>query len=213
MAPEQDHSKQDLASLRRQIDELDKQIVDLLNARAEVVVKVGKAKEAEGVPTYAPDREHAVLQRVAALNTGPLPQETLKAIYRELMSGSFALEKPLRIGYLGPEGSFSHEAALRKFGQSVEYLPMSDIRAVFQEVAGGHCDVGMVPIENSVGGGVVDTLDSFIEARVHICAEVILAIHHNLLANCAAEEIKVIASKPEVFAQCRNWLSTRFQQA
>lgn len=203
----------DLVSLRKRIDGLDHQIVQLLNQRAEVVVQVGKAKQLDGTPTYAPDREHEVLQRVASLNRGPLSQKTFKAIYRELMSGSFALEKPLRVAYLGPEGSFSNIAAVRKFGASVEYLPLADIRAVFEEVARGHCDLGLVPIENSVGGGVVDTMDSFIEAHVCICAEVLVEIHHNLLANCSPEEIRTIASKPEVFAQCRNWLSASFRKA
>ncbi len=203
----------DLGQLRKKIDELDAKIVELLNARADVVVEVGKTKLANDAPIYAPDREHAVFERIAKLNKGPLPQKTLQAIYRELMSGSFALEKPLRIGYLGPEGSFSNLAAQKKFGASVEYRPLADIRAVFEEVARGHCDLGLVPIENNVGGGVVDTLDSFIGAHVYIYAEVIVEIHHNLLANCAPEEIKSIASKPEVFAQCRNWLSTSFKQA
>lgn len=197
----------DLAGLRRQIDELDRRLVELLNARAEVVVKVGQAKRAGNVQIYAPDREKAVLDRIAELNTGPLPQRTLQAIYRELMSGSFALEKPLRIGYLGPEGSFSHMASLRKFGASVEYLPLADIRAVFEEAVRGHVDLGLVPIENSVGGGVMETMDSFVEHHVHVCAEVLVEIHHNVLANCAPDEITKIASKPEIFAQCRNWLS------
>jgi chorismate mutase/prephenate dehydratase len=202
----------DLESLRQKIDHLDQQIVDLLNQRAQVVVQVGRAKQADGLPIYAPDREQAVFKRIAELNQGPLPPKTLQAIYRELMSGSFALEKPLRVGYLGPQGSFSHLAAQRKFGMSVEYLPLADIRAVFEEVVRGHCDLGLVPIENSVGGGVIDTLDAFIESPVRISAEVIVEIHHNLLANCPPEEIKVIASKPEVFAQCRNWISTSFNE-
>jgi chorismate mutase/prephenate dehydratase len=208
MAEQQPGNTRDLAGLRRQIDELDEKIVRLLNQRAKVVIEVGKAKKVDGTPIYAPDRESAVQKRIAELNEGPLPQRTLQAIYRELMSGSFALEKPIRIGYLGPEGSFSHMAAQRKFGSSVEYLPLTDIRAVFEEVAHGHCDLGMVPIENSVGGGVIDTMDSFIGAHVYICGEVIVAVHHNLLANCPPEEITAIASKPEVFAQCRNWLSS-----
>ena len=108
-----------LGPLREKIDDLDRRIVELLNQRAEIVVRIGKAKRLDGTPIYAPDREHAVLQRIAALNTGPLPKKTLQAIYRELMSGSFALEKPLRIAYLGPEGSFSHMAAQRKFGANV----------------------------------------------------------------------------------------------
>ena len=212
MADGNDKRQEDLPSLRRQIDELDRQIVALLNERAKVVVRVGEAKKVDGTPIYAPDREWAVLKRIAELNDGPLPQQTLKAIYRELMSGSFALEKALRIGYLGPQGTFSHMAAQRKFGSSVEYRPLADIRAVFDEVARGHCHLGLVPIENSSGGGVVDTLDCFIETPVFVCGEVIINIHHNLLAKCRAEQIKTVASKPEIFAQCRDWLSTSLQK-
>jgi len=212
MAGDKDTKTSHLAALRRRIDELDQRIVELLNERARVVVEVGKAKHSEGTPIYAPDREQAVLERIAAMNKGPLPQKTLQAIYRELMSGSFVLEKPLRIGYLGPEGSHSHYAAQRKFGSSVEYRALADIRAVFEEVARGHCDLGLVPIENSIGGGVIDTMDCFIDASVHVCGEVLVEIHHNLLANCPPEQIKAIASRPEVFAQCRNWLSTSFKK-
>jgi len=210
---DRDSSELDLEALRAQIDELDRRIVELLNARARVVVKIGRAKQATGGQIYAPDRERAVLERVAAINTGPLPQRTLRAIYRELMSGSFALEKPLRVGYLGPEGSFSHKAAMRKFGASIEYLPLTDIRAVFEETSKGHIDLGIVPVENSVGGGVIDTLDAFVEQDVQVCAEVLVEVHHNLLANCSPEDITAIATKPEVFAQCRNWLSRSFRKA
>lgn len=208
MTESNEETLEGLGSLRQEIDELDKQIVHLLNERAKVVVRVGKAKKADGTPVYAPDRESAVLKRIAELNTGPLPPQTLQAIYRELMSGSFALEKVLRIGYLGPKGTFSHMAALRKFGTSVEYRPLPDIRAVFEEVARGHCELGLVPVENTSGGGIVDTLDCFIETHACVCGEVIVEIHHNLLARCAREDIRAVASKPEVFSQCRNWLST-----
>jgi len=208
MTDDNDVKNLDLASLRKQIDDLDRQIVSLLNSRAEVVVAVGKTKRSDGTAIYAPDREQKVLQRLAELNQGPLPQKTLQAIYRELMSGSFALEKPLRIGYLGPEGSFSHLASSRKFGSSVEHLPLPDFRAIFDEVSRGHCDLGVVPIENSLGGGVIGTMDCLVDSNVHICAEVVLEIHHNLLANCSPEHIKLVASKPEIFAQCRNWLAS-----
>ncbi len=213
MAGDNNSNAGDLTALRKRIDDLDKRIVELLNDRAGVVVDVGKAKQSSGAPIYAPDREHAVLERIAELNHGPLPQKTLQAIYRELMSGSFVLEKPLRIAYLGPEGSHSHFAAQRKFGSSVEYLALADIRAVFEEVSRGHCNLGLVPIENSIGGGVIDTMDCCIGASVFICGEVLVEIHHNLLANCPPEEIQTIASRPEVFAQCRNWLSTSFKKA
>jgi len=196
-----------LEELRRKIDVLDDQIVPLLNARAQIVVEIGKLKQQSGVPIYAPDREKAVLEKVRRINKGPLADRCLEAVYREVMSGSFALEKPLRIGFLGPEGTFSHAAAVRKFGSSVEYLPMADIQSVFEEVVRGHIDYGLVPVENSIGGGVVDTLDAFLHSSAKICAEVLITIHHNLLAKELWDQVKTIYSKPEVFSQCRNWLS------
>jgi chorismate mutase/prephenate dehydratase len=129
------------------------------------------------------------------------------------MSGSFVLERPLRIGYLGPAGSFSHTASMLKFGQSVEYEPLVDITSIFDEVSKGHCDLGLAPVENTKGGGVIETLDALIDSNVKICAEVQMAIHHSLLGNCSLEKIEKIYSKPEVFAQCRNWLSATFKEA
>src|SRR5207249_12013340 len=119
-------------------DAIDEQIVALLNTRAKVVVEVGKVKQTSGSPMYAPDREKAVLEKVRRLNKGPLPDRCLEAVYRELMSGSFALDKPLRIGFLVPDGTFSHAAAVRKFGSSVDYVPLIDIPSVFEEVVRGH---------------------------------------------------------------------------
>jgi len=200
-----------LAELRGDIDRLDACIIELLNERAKVVLDVGKLKRDAHVPIYAADREYAVLERIARLNKGPLPPRTLQAIYREMMSGSFALEKPLRIGYLGPEGTYSHQAALRKFGSSVEYEPLSDIPAIFEEVARRRCDLAIVPIENTLGGGVVDTLDCFSHFHGSVCAEVLLEVHHNLLGNCTTDKIKSIYSRPEAFAQCREWLASRFR--
>ncbi len=202
-----------LEDLRSRIDELDNQLVELLNERAHVVVEVGKLKNKSDKPIYAPDREKQVLDKIRRVNKGPLPDRTLVAIWRELMSGSFVLEKPLRIAYLGPGGSFSHTAAMLKFGQSVEYEPLADIRSIFDEISKGHCDLGIVPVENSTGGGVIETLDALIDTDVKVCAEVLMAIHHNLLANCLLEDIEKIYSKPEVFAQCRNWLSATFKEA
>ena len=196
-----------LEELRKQIDELDDNLVEMLNERARIVVEIGKLKSKTDRPIYAPDREKEVLDKIKKANEGPLPDKCLIAIWRELMSGSFVLERPLRIGYLGPGGSFSHTAAMLKFGQSVEYGPLADITTIFDEVSKSHCDLGVVPIENTTGGGVIETLDAFIETDVKICAEVMMAVHHNLLANCPLSEIEKIYSKPEVFAQCRNWLS------
>jgi len=202
-----------LEELRQRIDELDHQLVQLLNERARVVVEIGKLKNKTDKPVYAPDREKEVFARIAEANKGPLPDRCLVAIWRELMSGSFVLERPLRIGYLGPGGSFSHTAAMLKFGQSVEYEPLADITSIFDEVSKGHCDLGLAPVENTMGGGVIETLDALIDSDVKVCAEVLMAIHHSLLGNCSLEEIEKIYSKPEVFAQCRSWLSATFKEA
>ncbi|HEY1683775.1 MAG TPA: prephenate dehydratase [Tepidisphaeraceae bacterium] len=203
-----DNTDKKLSELRVKIDTLDEKIVELLNARAQVVVEVGKVKQTSNTPIYAPDREKAVLDKVRKLNHGPLPDRCLEAVYRELMSGSFALEKPLKIGYLGPAGTFSHAASIRKFGSSVDYVSVSDIPAVFEEVVRGHVDYGLVPVENSIGGGIVETLDAFLNSSAKICAEVLINVHHNLSAKEPWEKIKKICSKAEVFSQCRNWLST-----
>jgi chorismate mutase/prephenate dehydratase len=200
-----------LEELRKKIDEIDHQLVKLLNERAQVVIEIGKLKTKTDKPVYSPDREKDVFARIIRANKGPLPDRCLTAIWRELMSGSFVLERPLRIGYLGPAGSFSHTAAMLKFGQSVEYEPLADIASIFDEVSKGHCDLGLAPVENTMGGGVIETLDALIDSNVKVCAEVQMAIHHSLLGNCPLEEIEKIYSKPEVFAQCRNWLSATFK--
>jgi len=202
-----------LEDFRKQIDEIDLQLVELLNKRAKIVIEVGKLKNVSDRPIYAPDREKAVIGKIVKANKGPLPDKALAAIWRELMSSSFFLERPLRIAFLGPQGSFSHTAAMLKFGQSVEYESLADIRSIFDEVSKGHSDLGVVPIENSAGGGVSESLDSFIDTDVMICAEVYMTIHHNLLANCPFEKIDKVYSKPEIFAQCRNWLSATFDEA
>ena len=205
----------DLTPLRHRIDELDRRIVALLNERASVVVEVGKVKRARGVPVYAPHREADVLRRVLAASAGPLSARAIEAVYRELMSGSFALELPMRIGYLGPPGSFSHDAAVKHFGSSVELADLHEISSVFDAVRRGHVDHGLAPIENSTGGGVAETLDAFLEAReeVAVYAEVLLAVHHNLLAACPPGEVRRIHSKPEAFAQCRRWLGAQCPHA
>lgn len=198
-----------LDEIRANIDQIDERLVRLINDRAKQVVEIGKIKRSDtnAPPIYAPDRERVVLNKVKAMNEGPLPDRCLLAVYRELMSGSFFLERPLRIGYLGPPGSFSHSAAMAKFGQSVEYEALPDIRGVFDEIGREHCDLGIVPVENSVAGGVIETLDALVDSSVVVCGEMLMAIHHNLLANCSLDEIETVHSKPEVFAQCRNWLA------
>lgn len=208
-------SRDDLAELRRRIDQLDAKLIQILNERAEVVAKVGEYKRANGIPIYAPHRDVEVIERALKMSRGPLPARTIEAIYRELMSGSFALEKPLRIGYLGPPGSFSHAAAVSHFGSSVEHADLHQIEAVFTEVRRGHADYGLVPIENSIGGGITETLDSLRAhaGHVFVYAEVQVEVHHALLGNCPPDQIRRIHSKPEVFAQCRTWLATQYPKA
>ncbi|HBS29376.1 MAG TPA: chorismate mutase [Phycisphaerales bacterium] len=208
-------SLRSLDELRGLIDAVDHRLVDLLNERARLVVEVGQVKRGTGVPIYAPHREQAVLKRALGANQGPLSDRTIEAVYREIMSGSFALEQPLRIGFLGPAGSYSHQAAVRQFGQSVSFEDLHEIAGVFTEVRRGHCHYGLAPIENSIGGGIVETLDAFAESRgeIFIYAEVLLEVHHALLADCQPREIKRIYSKPEVFSQCRVWLATQFPKA
>ncbi len=205
----------DLSALRTQIDAIDARLIELINDRSRLVVEVGKFKQAKGIPIYAPHREAQVLSKVLKHNKGPLPARTIEAIYRELMSGSFALEKPLSIGYLGPPGSYSHLAAVRHFGSSVVFENLHEVAGVFTEVLRGHVDYGLVPIENSIHGGVAETLDSFMRTagKLHVYAEVQLEVHHALLANCAPSQVKKIYSKPEVFSQCRAWLATQYPHA
>lgn len=207
-----------LEDLRARINELDRRLVELLNERARLVVDVGRVKRTTGVPIYAPHREAEVLSRVLAANPGPLSAATIESVYREIMSGSFALERGLLIGYLGPAGSFSHAAAVRHFGSSVEFKSLAAIDGVFTEVVRGHVDYGLAPIENSIHGGIVETLDAFTAhgggaGRVAICAEVQLEVHHALLANCEPSKVRRVYSKPEVFSQCRQWLATQYPSA
>ena len=210
-----DTTTRPLSELRKLIDRVDDKLVKLLNERAQLVVEVGRSKRADGTPIYAPHREAEVLNRALARNTGPLPDRTIEGVYKEIMSGSFALEQPLRIGYLGPPGSFSHMAAMRQFGKSVDYEDLHEIAGVFTEVRRGHVDYGLVPIENSTSGGIVETLDGLIGSghELSIYAEVQLAVHMALLANCPPSAVRRVHGKPEALAQCRTWLATQYPNA
>ena len=205
--------KDQLQKLRRQIDALDARLVKLLNERTRRVLKIGRLKQATGGEIYAPDREEAVLQRVLAQNTGPLTAESLRAIYREVMSSALALEKPLVIAYLGPPGTYSHMASVRKFGASLRYEPLPSIADVFTEVAKGRADYGVVPIENSTEGAVTHTYDMFVESELKVCAQILLPIRHNLMSAGPREQIQKLYSISQVFAQCRQWVQVNFPHA
>jgi chorismate mutase / prephenate dehydratase len=202
-----------LAPHRKRIDAIDKQIVELLNERAGCVIEIGKIKHRGSAPVYQPDRESQVLAQVRAHNKGPLPDKCVTAIWRELMSGSFALERGLRVGYLGPEGSYSHVAAKRKFGDSIEYQPVDAISQVFDMISRGQIDLGLVPIENSYVGGINETLDCLSQTRVQVYGEVLISVHHNLISKSPLDKITKVLSKGEAIAQCRNWLNVNLKGA
>jgi chorismate mutase/prephenate dehydratase len=210
-------STESLRNLRTQIDKLDLQILKLVNDRAAVVGKIGRLKNDQGDEIFSPAREEEVLKNVLEINDkhgGPLDKGTIRAIFREILSGSRALQKVLKVAYLGPEYSFSHLAAVERFGQAIEFLGVGTIAAVFEEVNRGHADFGVVPIENSTDGRVADTLDMFLKMpHLVISAEVRLQIHHNLMANCEQAQIRRVYSKGQALSQCRNWLSKNVPQA
>jgi len=198
--------KDKLQQLRSRIDEIDRQLVRALNARTKCVLEIGKIKHATGREIYAPDREEAVFRRVVGQNPGPLTNDSLRAIYREIMSSALALEKPLIIAFLGPEATYSHMASVRKFGASVRYEPLPSIADVFADVAKGRADYGVVPIDNSTEGAVTHTYDMFVDSELKICAQILLPIRHNLIAAGPRDKIKKLYSISQVFAQCRQWL-------
>lgn len=196
-----------LEILRSQIDQLDAELVKLLNERIKVAMEIGKTKKQQGGEIYVPSREKAVFERIAALNAGPLPPESARAIYREIMSAALALESNLKIAYLGPPATFTHQAAHAKFGASVNYHPVGSITDVFTAVERGVADYGVVPIENSIEGAVTHTLDQFTTTQLKICAEIYLPVSLYLLAAVPREKITRICSKQEAIGQCRRWLS------
>ncbi|MHB8155256.1 MAG: prephenate dehydratase [Candidatus Omnitrophota bacterium] len=202
-----------LKKLRKKIDLLDQKLINLLNLRAAVTKDIGKIKINTGKNIYVPEREMQVLNRIAGLNKGPLKKSALEAIYREVMSASLALEKPLKIAYLGPQASFTNLAAIKKFGSQVSYVASNSITDVFSEVEKGGADYGVVPIENSIEGAVSYTLDVFVDSELKICSQVILEVTHNLLANCAKSKIRNVYSIPQVFGQCRIWLQKNLPNA
>jgi len=206
-----------LKSLRHQIDKLDLQILKLVNERAAHAAEIGSLKNDQGGQVFSPAREEEVLHNVLAANEkhkGPLDGPAVRAIFREIMSASRALQKVLKVAYLGPEYSFSHLAAVERFGSAIEFLRTDAIAAVFEQVNRGHADFGVVPLDNSTDGRVADTLDMFMRLpQLKVCAEARLRVHHNLLANCEQQEIRRVYSKPQALSQCRTWLAKNVPHA
>ena len=198
-----------LKTLRRSIDSIDSGIIRLLNKRADIILKVGRIKGKMKGAAYVPDREKEVYKNIISVNRGPMSESALKAIYREIMSGSLELEKPLVIAYFGPEFTNTHIASMKKFGSSVKYSACGTIRDVFSEVEKSRTDYGVVPIENSIEGAVNYTLDMFMDSDLKICSEVFMEISHNLISKeRSTKSVKKIYSNPQVFGQCRMWLES-----
>jgi chorismate mutase/prephenate dehydratase len=192
---------------RARIDEIDRQLLRLLNQRAELSLEIGRAKRASGEPVFVPEREQEILDELVRLNPGPLSSGAIRSFWSEVLSASRTLQRAFRVAYLGPQGTNTHLAALRYFGSSAEFVPVRGIPEVFEEVERGRADVGVVPIENSSEGVVNHTLDGLIDSELLICGEASLEIHHNLLSRAAdLGDVKRVFSHPQALAQCRGWL-------
>ena len=200
----------ELSKLREQIDKLDQQIQMLLNERAKVAQQVAQAKnKSDDTNFYRAEREAQVLREVKQRNQGPISDEEIARLFREIMSACLALEQVMTIAFLGPEGTFTQAAALKHFGHSVQTLPMASIHDVFREVESGNASYGVVPVENSTEGVINHTLDEFMNSGLHICGEVELRIHHHLLSTLGVlNEVNLIYSHQQSLAQCRKWLET-----
>lgn len=194
-------------------DSIDEKIVCLLNQRVQHAAEIGKIKFSNGADYYDPTREAQVMEKIASLNSGPITISTLQSVYREVISASIALEKRLVIAYLGPESTFTHQAAIRNFGVSLEYQASKTIPDVFAEVENGHADYGVVPIENSTEGVVFHTMDMLVDSDLHICSQVYLPIEHCLISRSCVAEINEVHSKDQALGQCRQWLHTHLPNA
>jgi chorismate mutase/prephenate dehydratase len=193
--------------MRAELDQIDREILNAINRRGEIAKKIGQLKVAEGQSIYDAKRESNILEQAVANNTGPLSNETVRSIFREVVSGTRALQKQLQVAYLGPEFTFSHLAAIERFGQSAKLVPVGTIAAVFEEVERGQAQFGVVPMEDSTDGRVSDTLDCFSRSHVRICGELPLRIHHCLMGIGSRDSVRTVYSKPQPLSQCRNWLA------
>lgn len=201
------------AGVKAKIARLDRQVVKLAQERARWSVKAAELEDASSPPVSAGAGQEDAFERAMANVPGPLPPEKVRSLLSELVSDCRALVRPLRIAFLGPLYSYSHLAALHRFGHSMEFTPVATIAAVFEEVNRAHSDFGLVPIENSTDGRIADTLDMFTRLPVRICGEVEMHIHHTLLGKCPRTEVKEVYSKPQALSQCRNWLMKHLPQA
>jgi chorismate mutase / prephenate dehydratase len=202
----------DLADWRTRINELDNQILNLLNQRAEAALQIGNLKRRQGTPSYVPEREAEILRSLSARSRGPLTADNVTAIWREVLSACRALEGPQTVAYLGPQATFTHQAALGRFGSAAEFHPARTILDVFDEVERGRAAFGVVPVENSTEGAVNVTLDRLIDSEATICGEIYLEIAQQLLSRASdLSEVKRVLSHPQGLAQCRGWLAANLR--
>lgn len=203
----------DLNYLRERIDAVDSQIVALLKKRAEYVHNVGKIKNINNSPIFVPEREARLLAKLSKLNDGVLPEHSLKAIYREIISCALSLEANLKAAYLGPPGTWSHLAGIKQFGRSVELMHLPNFNDIFDAVQKGNANYGIVPIENSTDGMVAAAMDLFVNSSLKICAQIHLRITNCLMSAIERKDIKTLYSHPQVFGQSRNWILRNFPHA
>jgi chorismate mutase/prephenate dehydratase len=207
------NEKNEIDRLRQEIDGVDSEILKLLNRRARVAIRIGKIKAEQKVDIHVPHREREVFERLEKENEGPFPHAAIRAVFREVMSASLALEHPLRVAYLGPKATFTHLACLKQFGLSANFVPVNSIKEIFAEVERGRADYGVVPIENSTEGVVNHTLDMFVDSPLKINAEVLLEVNHHLLSVTGRmEDIHRVYSHSQPIAQCSQWLENNLPQ-
>lgn len=202
-----------LDEYRKEIDDIDGELVRLLDRRASLAQQIGASKADAGRATFDPGRARAVVHKAISRSNGEFPREGLLYVMREVISACLNLQKPLRVGFLGPRDTFAFQAAVREFGSSVDFQGFKVIRDVFQAVKNGTVDYGVVPIENSTGGTVHTTLDAFIEFECSICSEILLPIQQTLLSRATISEIRKVYSHPQAFLQCGIWLKEHLPNA
>ncbi len=200
--------EEDLQTLRKEIDQIDKQILELLKRRAKVAKKIGEIKRSKGLKIYIPEREKEILEKLLKENNKEFPEEALKTIFLEIFSACRSLQEPLKVGYLGPEASFTHQAALEQFGSSTSFIPLPTIGDIFEEVERENIDYGVVPVENTIEGVVNYTLDMFLEKpNIKIVGEIVIPVAQHLMSRSGdLSKIKKVYSHPHALAQVRNWL-------
>ena len=203
----------ELGPIRKKIDALDNKLVELVNKRLALAAEIGKIKRKTGGEIYVPEREDAVIRKVCGQNEGPIKNEALRAIYREIMSAAIALEKPLLVAYLGPEASNTHAAAMKKFGASVDYHSMATIGDILTAFEKGEADNAVIPIENSTEGSVREALDSFVDSDLKIVGQIYMEISHALVSRSPLDKIEKVYSKDQALAQCRHWLQRHLPNA